>query len=178
MSVFGSWRCRHACFFHIYIYILYQLNSSLLLQQRHELASPMKSLKIRVAANVLAVNVDVRDRPLARQKLELMLNLVAVGTLVELDNVDVGAFLETQGLQQKGLGGAAVPAPGLAGNEDGGRGVGGNQLLGELFDRCGDHGGCFVVGGLAAGSDINGDDNNGDCQKSVDDIVHRNRGKT
>lgn len=63
-------------------------NSTNALQQLGQLG--LLALQVAVATNVLLADEDVRDGTLAADLLERILDLVAVGLIVQLDGVELG----------------------------------------------------------------------------------------
>ena len=88
------------------------------------------SLEVAVASQVLAVDEDVGDGALARLLLERVLDVVAVGHLVQLDRIEGVAFR-----LERLLGGVAVRAVRLAVHHDAVRGDLAVNLLNQVFSH-------------------------------------------
>ena len=88
-------------------------------------------MEVAVAAEVLAVDEDVGDGALTCLLLQRVLNVVAVGDLVELDNLE-GEALRLECV----LGGGAVRAVALAVHHDLVSGDLAVDLLNQVFCHC------------------------------------------
>ena len=88
-------------------------------------------MEVAVAAEVLAVDEDVGDGALTCLLLQRVLNVVAVGDLVELDNLE-GKALRLERV----LGGVAVRAVALAVHHDLVSGDLAVDLLNQVFCHC------------------------------------------